>query len=212
MSTSEARRRARAVEGLGYDGTTFTGARVLRVLSGGLERAAEIYLLVLDDDLPAQAVLDLLTKPTRELLDDQRFVVHSDLGPTLVYTRSLSGPDNDLLEVVRTTPFEYVPQSETVSWGPFNAEAQLDPRYGLAGFRAELCANDDVVEVIGLLIGLPAESRATAARYIDGLSAALGASHSDVDVYDTPLSRPHRNALIYRSRARPIARDHGQAH
>lgn len=198
MSAVDARRQARLVEASGYDSRTFSGGRVVRAIAGGARRAMVLYILVLDEDLSGEDVVAFLDYPHKRLLDVQPFSAVSAVGPLIVYSRSLSGSSNTLLNELRATPLILPPPTAGPSWGPFSEDAQFARGHLTFGLRFELQRSGESVEVIGLLIGDHANASTIAEEYASGVGEPLAAYPKDVSVFDTAWERPLRNLIIYR--------------
>jgi hypothetical protein len=199
------RRREDLVRGAGFDPRTFTGGRVLRVLSGGLHRASEIYLLVLDDS-PAQSVVDLLTKPTRVLLEEQRFASPGVAGPAIVYARQSAGEPSNLVERLKSASVD-VDQPTAHTLAPFGEDAFLRTDVNLWGFWSQVQEGGTVVDVIGLLmIRIKTEEAAqeVAEGFLDRLAKLTSGTPGPVETFFTAWAGPVNNAVIYRGKPRRV--------
>lgn len=199
-------RREDLVRGAGYDPRTFTGGRVLRVLSGGLHRASEIYLLVLDDS-PAQSVVDLLTKPTRVLLEEQRFIAPRIHGPVLVYARQVAGGSSTFAENLRAAALQERPYTDD-SLGPFSEDAFLRTDVALWTFHSRISDGSGVeVDALGLLfVSYASEYDAPriASDFLDSVVAPMGATYGSIETFFTTRGLPENNIVIYRTKPRRV--------
>lgn len=196
--------RADRVRGAGFDPTTFSGGRVVRALSGGKQAAAEIFILVLDSTVSADAVVSLLRKPTKHLLDERAFRHRDQGGLSLVYCRSIAEGSNELasrLQLARASSPNGLP-------GPFSDEAFLRIDISLWSFRTVFADDVSAIEVVGLFLADFKDSKEAihgiASNLVEQLCAETDATHSDVEVFFTSWVRPEDNIVIYRSGPRRV--------
>lgn len=190
------------VAGAGFDPQTFTGGRTLRILSGGLKRASEVYVLALDRAESAQDVVELFTKPTKRLLDECEFAVHRSSGPLLIYARELFAGSSELAE--KLLAVDVAPSEGAASIGPFSEEVMARTDIVLTGFRSVV---EDAVEVIGLVQTHPREfalAQGIAEAFLDELIHSIGSARGPVETFHTGWATPVSHALVFRKPPRAI--------
>lgn len=189
----------------GFDATTFKGSRVVRALAGGATRASEHFILLHEDDVPAEEVIRGLRGPTRVVLEEQRFCIQSDIGPILIYSGSTTGPHNELLDELRTTSLVFPPLTDGVSPGPFSPAAQEDVvRFATDGFGTRLVRGSDEVQVVGVMLSeIPGKG---AEEFVERVCTVLKCTHTAVEIFETGWARPYSRLLVFKSRPRPVRR------
>lgn len=186
-----------------YNGRTFRGARVARIVAGGKTRVSDHYVLLLDGTPPASEAATYLKKEVAWVGDVYEFSMDSDVGPLVVYVRLLSGDAGvvERLESVGPLPASGI----GAVWGPFNAEAQVFSReYILYGYRCLLTAPDGVVEIVGLLLADEQDAERGAQAHANTLAERIGAVAGPVELHDTGWTRPVSIQLIFRSKQRKV--------
>lgn len=208
MSTRHERQLARAIAAHGYDGSSFSGSRILRFATKSRGQVRESFLLVIDEDRPALEVISGLSLPHAVFLDEQDFEVASEVGPIIVYQRvspQRNGQPDRMGEMIS----EAGARSNSTRYGPFSHEAQIQIPGGLSlfGFRGDVIREDGVLEVIGLTLAKdPVDALSEATLFLEARSDRSHERQHATEIFDTGWARPKRLLVVFQGALeRPVS-------
>ncbi len=162
-------------------------------------------MLVLDHEIEADDVVDLFTKPTRRLLDEQSFAVVSEVGPMLVYCRALSATGSGFAQELASARITMPSEFSTVS--PFSEDALTRMELALTSFRTVVSRDLDSVEIVGL-VEAPASNLAfaesVAEKFVELLCQQSFADHGHIEHSTTGWVRPEHNVIVFKSSPRKV--------
>ena len=213
MSTSLERHIERVVSAHGYRGSTFTGARVVRLRSTTATRYRDTFVLVLDNDknlIDAVAELDPTGK--FEIVDSQDFSVTSTTGPVVLYERVVD-PTVEVPEPIEASLHFGDSKSATLAAnaveraGPFSHDAQIAEHLPMTvfGLRTQITVDATTTEIVSITLASDAQdATAEVQRFLSRRYPEAATQRSAFEVDDTTWTLPNERVSVFIAKSRPL--------
>lgn len=213
MSTSLERHIERVVNAHGYRGSTFTGARVVRLRSTTATRFRDTFVLVLDNDKTLMdAVAEVDPSGKFEIVDSQDFSITSSTGPVLLYERVVDS--SVVVPEPMASPLHFGDSTSATlaadvvdRAGPFSHEAQIAEHLPMTvfGVRTQITVNATTTELVSITLASDVEdATAEVQRFLSRLYPDVATQRSAFEVDDTTWTLPQGRVAVFIAKSRPL--------